>query len=147
MIGKNSGAVLALVALSLAPISALAQSSSDSGSAGQTMSQSSKGASAKRADAADPSHLIDPNRSAAAIIVRKSPDFASIKVEPVSKSGNSQALIRAVLDHDAGLDALHEAIRGNADMMKALKAQGASVDDVVAVTTDRNNDAIVFTRD
>lgn len=146
MIRKTMLAGVALSVLSLAATSALAQSSTADGSPGQTMSNASASASARRADAADPSHLIDPNRAAAAIIVRNTPDFAAIKVEPVSRSGNSKVLIRAVLDHDAGLDDLHDAIRGNAAMMKVLKGQNVAVDDVVAVTTDRNNDAIVFTR-
>lgn len=96
--------------------------------------------------AADPSKLIDPDPIAVAMELRETSQFSSIVIRPASKSGNSKALIRAVLDDQSGLQALHAAILRNEQLMRTLKSRGVSVNDVLSITTDRNDNAIVFVR-
>ncbi len=135
--GLCAAALLALLAPACAQASG--QGSSHAGS-----QASSKPDAA--AQAADPAQLIDPDMFATAIEVRETTHFASITITPVDSSENSRALIRNVLQDQQGMEDLHAAIRGNRELMKTLKGKGIPVDDVVSVTTDRNDNAIVFTR-
>ncbi|KAJ0336846.1 hypothetical protein COL154_014335, partial [Colletotrichum chrysophilum] len=124
----------------------LAQTTTSPDTAPATSSSGSGVAQDPGAVAADPSKLIDPDTTAVAMELRESTHFSSITVRPVSKSGNSKALIRAVLDDQSGQQDLHAAIHHNEQLMRTLKSHGLSVDDVVSITTDRNDNAIVFVR-
>lgn len=114
----------------------------------QTTSKPESGASRQDpgAAAADPALLINPDIAAAAIEIGETTHFKAIRIEPVDRSENSKALVRAVLDNASALEDLHEAIRRNTQLSKALSSRDVSVDDVVSVTTDRDDNAIVFTR-
>jgi len=98
------------------------------------------------ADSADPSKLIDADLTAVSIELRQTPSFSSIVVKPVGKSGNSKALVRILLDDQSGLRDLHAAIRRNDQLMTILRSRRISVDDVVSISTDRNDNAIVFVK-
>lgn len=97
--------------------------------------------------AADPAQLLNPDTAASAIEIRETPHFGSIKIRSARQSDDDAAIVRVVLEDTSGLDALRKAIRGNSELMSALAARDKSVDDVISVTTDRNDDAIIFTRD
>lgn len=98
------------------------------------------------AQAADPARLIDPDMYATAIEVQQTKHFKSITITPLDKSENSKALIRTVLADQSGMEDLRKAVRGNRALMKALEDRGLTAGDVVSVTTDRNDNAIVFVK-
>ncbi|TPW26693.1 hypothetical protein [Pararhizobium mangrovi] len=148
---------LAIVMVAVAPASARADTTHGGNGTGDHIATSSGAASGKGGSAAskssidgagvaDPGQLIDPNLSAQAIAVRETPKFASIKIVPVEQSGNSKPLVQAVMDENAAAETLRDAIRANADLMRYLRAHDVQVSNVVALSTDRNNNAIVFTR-
>ena len=99
------------------------------------------------AQLADPARLIDPDLYAAAIEVRETAHFGSVTVTPVGRSENSAALIASVLQDQDGLEELRAAVRKNGQLMAALKREGVSLIDLVSVTTDQNNNAILFVRE
>lgn len=153
MAGRTAtlGAALAAAALFTLAVPAGARASlpggQSAGSAAAGQSAKSGGtAPDKAAETADPARLIDPNMYATAIEVRETPHFGSITITPVDRSENSKALIRTVMQDQPGIEDLRNAIRANAQLMKALNNRGISVDDVVSVTTDRNDNAIVFVK-
>lgn len=133
---------LAGAALLVLAMAAGAQGVADAGGSGTSGGTRPDAA----AQAADPSRLIDPNMYATAIEVGETQHFGSITVMPVDKSENSRALIRSVLDDQDGLEALHRAVRGNSQLMAVLTGKGIPAGDVVSVTTDQNDNAIVFVK-
>ncbi len=153
-----SAARIAILVAGFAALPALsttagAASSTTAGAAASTTAGDSGGAAqpdkADRntpASAADPSELIDPDMYATAIEVQQTLHFHSIRVVPVDKSENSAALIGAVTRDQPGVEALRQAVRGNGELAGALSSRGLSAGDVVAVTTDRNDDAILFVK-
>ena len=157
MAGRTAilGAGLAAAALFTLAAHAAARASSPGGQSAASAGQSAAGSQSAvsgatapdtAAQMADPARLIDPNMYATAIEVRETQHFGSITITPVDRSENSKALIRTVMQDQPGIEDLRNAIRANAQLMKALKDRGISVDDVVSVTTDRNDNAIVFVK-